>query len=125
MGSVEKGSTGYKPATQTLPNYYKREFLMGLGLGETWGGVGLDWEGLGLEVKFDFLLLQRHHYHFTVCILRSESCNILEQMSQEEYERALDLISHVILCTDLQTHMHQINEMKSMVASTFFKMILA
>lgn len=42
-------------------------------------------------------------------------------MSQEEYERALDLMSHVILCTDLQSHLHQINDMKAMVASKSIK----
>lgn len=68
-------------------------------------------------MKISFYFLQRHHYHFTVCILRSEGCSILQQMSQEDYEAALDLISHVILCTDLQSHIHQMNDMKSMVAS--------
>ncbi|XP_047126278.1 cGMP-dependent 3',5'-cyclic phosphodiesterase isoform X2 [Hydra vulgaris] len=49
-------------------------------------------------------VLERHHFAQAMCIIQTESCNIFETFSQEDYSRALDLMQLMILATDLANH---------------------
>ena len=42
-------------------------------------------------------VMERHHFAQAMCILNTEGCNILEQLSKEEYTRCLDLIRQLVL----------------------------
>ncbi|ESN99733.1 hypothetical protein HELRODRAFT_83989, partial [Helobdella robusta] len=60
-------------------------------------------------------VLERHHFAQTVCILNTEGCNILENLGQPEYRRALDLVQDIILATDLAQHLKKESQLKDMV----------
>ncbi|KAA0203040.1 hypothetical protein HAZT_HAZT001065 [Hyalella azteca] len=42
-------------------------------------------------------VMERHHLAQTMCILNTESCNIFENLSKEEYTQCLDLMRDIIL----------------------------
>jgi len=44
-----------------------------------------------------FDLVQRHHLFIALSILRREECNILENLSQEDYKEFLELMTWNIL----------------------------
>ena len=59
--------------------------------------------------------MERHHFAQSMCILNTEGCNILENLSKEEYTQCLDLIRDNILATDLAHHLRTLPEMQQMV----------
>jgi len=60
-------------------------------------------------------VMERHHFAQSMCILNTEGCNILENLSKEEYTHCLDLIRDNILATDLAHHLRTLPEMQQMV----------
>ena len=49
--------------------------------------------------------MERHHFAQSMCILNTEGCNILENLTKEEYTQCLDMIRDMILATDLAHHL--------------------
>ena len=49
--------------------------------------------------------MERHHLAQSMCILNTEGCNILENLSKKEYTECLDTIRDIILATDLAHHL--------------------
>ncbi|KAF2365420.1 3'5'-cyclic nucleotide phosphodiesterase catalytic domain [Trinorchestia longiramus] len=59
-------------------------------------------------------VMERHHLAQTMCILNTESCNIFENLSKEEYTQCLDLMRDIILATDLAHHLRLVGELRQM-----------
>uniref|UniRef100_A0A6A7FW97 Phosphodiesterase n=1 Tax=Hirondellea gigas TaxID=1518452 RepID=A0A6A7FW97_9CRUS len=64
-------------------------------------------------------VMERHHLAQAMCILNTESCNILENLSKEEYTQCLDLIRDIILATDLAHHLRLLGELKEMATNGY------
>jgi len=62
-------------------------------------------------------VMERHHFAQAMCILNTEGCNILENLSKQEYTQCLDLIRDYILATDLAHHLRMLPEMERMVVA--------
>jgi len=60
-------------------------------------------------------VMERHHFAQSMCILNTEGCNILDNLSKADYTRCLDLIRDNILSTDLAHHIRMLPEMERMV----------
>merc|ERR1719334_1638077 len=60
-------------------------------------------------------VMERHHFAQSMCILNTEGCNILDNLSKADYTRCLDLIRDNILSTDLAHHLRMLPEMDAMV----------
>lgn len=60
-------------------------------------------------------VMERHHFAQSMCILNTEGCNILDNLSKVEYTHCLDLIRDNILSTDLAHHLRMLPEMEKMV----------
>jgi len=61
-------------------------------------------------------VMERHHFAQSMCILNTEGCNILDNLSKADYTRCLDLIRDNILSTDLAHHLRMLPEMEKMVS---------
>ncbi|KAI0232504.1 cGMP-dependent 3',5'-cyclic phosphodiesterase [Lamellibrachia satsuma] len=59
-------------------------------------------------------VLERHHLTQTMCVLNTDGCNIFKSLSKANYQQVLDLISYIILATDLAHHLHIMNDLKKM-----------
>merc|ERR1719402_209772 len=60
-------------------------------------------------------VMERHHFAQSMCILNTEGCNILENLSKEEYTQCLDMIRDMILATDLAHHLRMLPVVNAMV----------
>lgn len=60
-------------------------------------------------------VMERHHFAQSMCILNTEGCNILDNLSKADYTNCLDLIRDNILSTDLAHHLRMLPEMERMV----------
>merc|ERR1719233_1221292 len=60
-------------------------------------------------------VMERHHFAQSMCILNTEGCNILENLTKEEYTQCLDMIRDMILATDLAHHLRILPEVNAMV----------
>jgi len=49
-------------------------------------------------------VLEHHHFAQAMCIIQTDFCNVFESLSRTDYSRALDLMKHMILATDLANH---------------------
>ncbi|KHN74347.1 putative 3',5'-cyclic phosphodiesterase pde-5 [Toxocara canis] len=54
-----------------------------------------------LAAVYSTSVMEHHHFNQTVTILQQDGHNILKSLSSDEYKRALSLIKHCILATDL------------------------
>ncbi|OON23881.1 3'5'-cyclic nucleotide phosphodiesterase [Opisthorchis viverrini] len=59
-------------------------------------------------------VLERHHVEHTMQIIQTANCNIFCNLSPEDEKRALQLVRHVILATDLEAHMKLIPKLRQM-----------
>jgi len=59
-------------------------------------------------------VMERHHFAQSMCILNTEGCNILDNLSKSDYTRCLDLIRDNILATDLAHHIRIFPEIQAM-----------
>ncbi|XP_067084872.1 cGMP-dependent 3',5'-cyclic phosphodiesterase-like isoform X2 [Osmerus mordax] len=59
-------------------------------------------------------VLERHHFAQAIAILNTQGCNIFEKFSRKDYQRMLDLMSDIILATDLAHHLRILNDLKKM-----------
>ncbi|XP_047491549.1 cGMP-dependent 3',5'-cyclic phosphodiesterase-like [Penaeus chinensis] len=62
-------------------------------------------------------VMERHHLAQAMCILNTDDCNFLENLSQQEYTQFLDLMRDIILATDLAHHLRLVSELRD-VAET-------
>nr|CAB3264733.1 cAMP and cAMP-inhibited cGMP 3',5'-cyclic phosphodiesterase 10A [Phallusia mammillata] len=60
-------------------------------------------------------VLERHHFAQAMCILNTSGCNIFENMSRKEYVRTLDLVKHIILATDVASHLQILPQLEKIV----------
>ncbi|CAJ0941056.1 unnamed protein product, partial [Mesorhabditis belari] len=64
-------------------------------------------------------VLERHHYAQTVSILGMDDCNILDQLSKEQYQRVLSHIRDIILATDIAAHLNKVDRIRRMIDNGF------
>ncbi|KAK8404083.1 hypothetical protein O3P69_000258 [Scylla paramamosain] len=57
-------------------------------------------------------VMERHHLAQAMCILNTDDCNFLENLSREEYTKFLDLMREIILATDLAHHLRILSELR-------------
>ena len=62
-------------------------------------------------------VMERHHFAQCMCILNTEGCNILENLTKTDYTRCLDLIRDNILATDLAYHLRTLQDMQEMLTA--------
>nr|XP_045599469.1 cGMP-dependent 3',5'-cyclic phosphodiesterase-like isoform X2 [Procambarus clarkii]XP_045599471.1 cGMP-dependent 3',5'-cyclic phosphodiesterase-like isoform X2 [Procambarus clarkii]XP_045599472.1 cGMP-dependent 3',5'-cyclic phosphodiesterase-like isoform X2 [Procambarus clarkii] len=61
-------------------------------------------------------VMERHHLAQAMCILNTDDCNFLENLSREEYTLFLDLMRDIILATDLAHHLRIVPELREIAA---------
>jgi len=62
-------------------------------------------------------VMERHHFAQSMCILNTEGCNILENLTKQEYTQCLDLMRDNILATDIAHHLRILPELNDMAAN--------
>lgn len=63
----------------------------------------------------DRAVLENHHVSAAFRLLKDDDCNILSNMSREEYRELRTLIIDMVLSTDMSFHFQQIKNMKSLL----------
>lgn len=66
-------------------------------------------------------VMERHHVSQTMCILNTEGCNIIAHLDESVFKQFIDLVSQIILATDMVVHFRLLNEEKGMAANGFDK----
>jgi len=64
-------------------------------------------------------VMERHHFAQSMCILNTDGCNILENLTKQEYTRCLDLLRDNILSTDIAHHLRVLPDMVEMARSGY------
>ncbi|XP_066977426.1 cGMP-dependent 3',5'-cyclic phosphodiesterase-like isoform X2 [Macrobrachium rosenbergii] len=64
-------------------------------------------------------VMERHHLAQAMCILNTDDCNFLENLSREEYTQFLDLMRDIILATDLAHHLRLVSELREVAESGY------
>ncbi|XP_054260825.1 cGMP-dependent 3',5'-cyclic phosphodiesterase-like [Macrosteles quadrilineatus] len=64
-------------------------------------------------------VMERHHVSQTMCILNTEGCNIVAHLDETLFKQFIDLISEMILATDMVVHFKMLPEEKQMSVSGF------
>ncbi|KAG8247469.1 cGMP-dependent 3',5'-cyclic phosphodiesterase [Homalodisca vitripennis] len=64
-------------------------------------------------------VMERHHVSQTMCILNTEGCNIVAHLDEAVFKQFIDLISQMILATDMVVHFKMLKEEKQMAVSGF------
>ncbi|XP_025407345.1 calcium/calmodulin-dependent 3',5'-cyclic nucleotide phosphodiesterase 1A-like isoform X3 [Sipha flava] len=65
----------------------------------------------------DRAVLENYHISSTFRILKDEDCNILQNLSKEEYREFRTLVIDMVLATDMSFHFQQLKTMKTLIAS--------
>lgn len=55
-----------------------------------------------------------------MCLLNVSSCAILQHLSESDYREAADLLSHIILITDIANHVKKMPEMEEIAKPNVF-----
>ena len=63
----------------------------------------------------DRAVLENHHISAAFRLLKDDDCNILSNMSREEYRELRSLIIDMVLSTDMSFHFQQIKNMKNLL----------
>ncbi|XP_065834450.1 cGMP-dependent 3',5'-cyclic phosphodiesterase-like [Oscarella lobularis] len=64
-------------------------------------------------------VMEHHHFAQTLCILNSPGCNILENLTAQQYTDMLDLLRNNILATDLSHHLRIVKHLQAMAQTGF------
>ncbi|XP_075225632.1 cGMP-dependent 3',5'-cyclic phosphodiesterase-like [Lycorma delicatula] len=64
-------------------------------------------------------VMERHHVAQTMCILNTEGCNIVSCLDATEYKVFIDLVSRLILATDLANHFRIMEQQEKMAKEGF------
>uniref|UniRef100_A0A9J2P4E4 Phosphodiesterase n=1 Tax=Ascaris lumbricoides TaxID=6252 RepID=A0A9J2P4E4_ASCLU len=73
-----------------------------------------------LAAVYSTSVMEHHHFNQTVTILQQDGHNILKSLSSDEYKRALSLIKHCILATDLALFFPNKARLSKIVAENSF-----
>ncbi|XP_026816412.1 calcium/calmodulin-dependent 3',5'-cyclic nucleotide phosphodiesterase 1-like isoform X2 [Rhopalosiphum maidis] len=65
----------------------------------------------------DRAVLENYHISSTFRILKDEDCNILQNLTKEEFREFRTLVIDMVLATDMSFHFQQLKTMKSLLAS--------
>jgi len=57
-----------------------------------------------MAALYDSSTMEHHHFDMAVLILNTKGNNILESLPEEDYQRAMSLLKHCIIATDLALH---------------------
>ncbi|BFY98626.1 hypothetical protein BsWGS_01666 [Bradybaena similaris] len=68
-----------------------------------------------LAMLYSTSVLEHHHFDHCIMILNSEGNNIFQSFTPEEYRRAIKILEHAILSTDLALYFKKRGEFKSLV----------
>ncbi|XP_076439522.1 cGMP-specific 3',5'-cyclic phosphodiesterase-like isoform X2 [Babylonia areolata] len=68
-----------------------------------------------LAMLYSTSVLEHHHFDHCIMILNSEGNNIFQSLSPEEYRRAIKLLEHAILSTDLALYFKKRGDFKTLV----------
>ncbi|KAH0955091.1 hypothetical protein HN011_006527 [Eciton burchellii] len=66
-------------------------------------------------------IMERHHLAQTIRILNTEGCNIFENLNNDEYNEALNLLTSNILATDTAFHFHSLKNQEEMIRNKYNK----
>ncbi|XP_048508996.1 dual specificity calcium/calmodulin-dependent 3',5'-cyclic nucleotide phosphodiesterase 1 isoform X7 [Athalia rosae] len=66
----------------------------------------------------DRAVLENHHISASFRILREEDCNILQNLSREEFREFRSLVIDMVLATDMSFHFQQLKNMKNLLSLT-------
>ncbi|RZF40433.1 hypothetical protein LSTR_LSTR011203 [Laodelphax striatellus] len=64
-------------------------------------------------------VMERHHVSQTMCILNTEDCNIVSHLNEQEYKSFIDLVSRLIIATDLSNHFRVIESQGAMARNGY------
>ncbi|KAJ8680495.1 hypothetical protein QAD02_016282 [Eretmocerus hayati] len=64
----------------------------------------------------DRAVLENHHISASFRILREDECNILQNLSREEYREFRTLVIDMVLATDMSFHFQQLKNMKNLLS---------
>ncbi|XP_070212342.1 cGMP-specific 3',5'-cyclic phosphodiesterase-like isoform X7 [Littorina saxatilis] len=70
-----------------------------------------------LAMLYSTSVLEHHHFDHCIMILNSEGNNIFQSLSPDEYRRAIKLLEHAILSTDLALYFKKRGDFKKLVES--------
>ncbi|XP_050531307.1 dual specificity calcium/calmodulin-dependent 3',5'-cyclic nucleotide phosphodiesterase 1-like isoform X2 [Daktulosphaira vitifoliae] len=65
----------------------------------------------------DRAVLENYHISSTFKLLKDEDCNILQNLTKEEYREFRTLVIDMVLATDMSFHFQQLKTMKTLIAS--------
>ncbi|XP_025190950.1 calcium/calmodulin-dependent 3',5'-cyclic nucleotide phosphodiesterase 1-like isoform X2 [Melanaphis sacchari] len=65
----------------------------------------------------DRAVLENYHISSTFRILKDDDCNILQNLTKEEFREFRTLVIDMVLATDMSFHFQQLKTMKSLLAS--------
>ncbi|XP_050439387.1 dual specificity calcium/calmodulin-dependent 3',5'-cyclic nucleotide phosphodiesterase 1C-like isoform X3 [Adelges cooleyi] len=65
----------------------------------------------------DRAVLENHHISCTFKLLRDDDCNILVNLTKEEYREFRSLMIDMVLATDMSFHFQQLKTMKTLISS--------
>ncbi|XP_025093167.1 cGMP-specific 3',5'-cyclic phosphodiesterase-like isoform X7 [Pomacea canaliculata] len=68
-----------------------------------------------LAMLYSTSVLEHHHFDHCIMILNSEGNNIFQSLSPEEYRRAIRMLEHAILSTDLAIYFKTRGDFKKLV----------
>ncbi|KAL8567864.1 hypothetical protein ACOMHN_058986 [Nucella lapillus] len=68
-----------------------------------------------LAMLYSTSVLEHHHFDHCIMILNSEGNNIFQSLAPEEYRRAIKLLEHAILSTDLAVYFKKRGDFKTLV----------
>jgi 3'5'-cyclic nucleotide phosphodiesterase len=63
----------------------------------------------------DRAVLENHHISAAFRVLKDDDCNILQNLSRDEYRELRTLIIDMVLATDMSFHFQQLKNMKSLL----------
>ncbi|XP_050459023.1 dual specificity calcium/calmodulin-dependent 3',5'-cyclic nucleotide phosphodiesterase 1-like isoform X3 [Cataglyphis hispanica] len=64
----------------------------------------------------DRAVLENHHISASFRILREDECNILQNLSREEFREFRSLVIDMVLATDMSFHFQQLKNMKNLLS---------
>ncbi|KAK2587026.1 hypothetical protein KPH14_010987 [Odynerus spinipes] len=64
----------------------------------------------------DRAVLENHHISASFRILRDDECNILQNLSREEFREFRSLVIDMVLATDMSFHFQQLKNMKNLLS---------
>ncbi|XP_063236585.1 dual specificity calcium/calmodulin-dependent 3',5'-cyclic nucleotide phosphodiesterase 1-like isoform X2 [Bacillus rossius redtenbacheri] len=64
----------------------------------------------------DRAVLENHHISATFRVMREEDCNILQNLTREEFREFRTLVIDMVLATDMSFHFQQLKNMKNLLS---------